>query len=88
MRLDVLRQMCEDLLATKDTHDDFAGRAGMADAFAVIIPELLDERERLVAALAAFVRMDDKREEITGGEWCAAVVMARAAIGEAPPCSG
>jgi hypothetical protein len=37
----------------------------------------------LLAALQQFVAMDDANEEITAARWCAAVVMARAAIASA-----
>lgn len=42
-----------------------------------------DAMPALVSALSYFVRLDELGEEITGGQWNAAIVMARAAIAEA-----
>jgi len=44
---------------------------------------LIAAAPELLAALVQFVRMDDSAEEISGGRWNAAVVMARAAIATA-----
>lgn len=58
-------------------------REGIPEANAELICRAVNAHAELVAALTQFVHMDDQDTEIGGGQWNAAVVMARAALAKA-----
>jgi hypothetical protein len=52
MRRDALRKICQELFDSQHTRpDDFALRAGKGIALSILLPEVLDEMERLEAAI-------------------------------------
>jgi hypothetical protein len=52
MRRDALRKICQELFDSQHTRpDDFALRAGKGIALSILLPEVLDELERLEAAI-------------------------------------